>query len=451
MALNLLLPIAGVGLVALLAYSSSSSSTEEGGGGGGARNPPGGGGGGGGGSTDYVPTAAEIKNAQQCLIIVGLLPAGSADGKMGPQTSAALKNFQVKYGLKDQSGKLTKETIDLVCEADSPVADLIKGGMTKEDANRLYSAGRAAGQNAASSSAANDPTPYYYAASADTAEKQAAFDKGFAQGYSEAKAGGAGGKSVSDPTNAAAAKKKGYDNGYANGYADNKVDASDSFDASGLAGEYPSYKDGYNSGYAAGLLKGKQVSTAQRGTADGKADALAMVTNRAREQFDKLGWGEEWWDIYRANYNSAYLAASPGTEGVGGDKAAKDYVGDTWGDTIGGWVTGSAPSAPRQPVSVPGSAAHAAGRKAGASDVNYGVPRRRNPASEIGGSHVVNAATHQQFSVGYNEGYAGGAAVMGAAAAAAQVFPRSRVQMGAPPVARPRGVRYHEDGTPYLA
>lgn len=297
MALNLFLPIAGVGLVALLAYSSSSSSTEEGGSGGGGRPPPGGGGDGGGGSTDYVATAAEIKNAQQCLIIVGLLPAGSADGKMGPKTSAALKNFQVKYGLKDQSGKLTKETIDLVCEADSLVADLIKGGMTKEDANRLYSAGRAAGQNAASSSATNDPTPYYYAASADTAEKQAAFDKGFAQGYSEAKTGGAG---------------------------------------------------------------------------------------------------------------------------SGGDAAKA------------------------------GDIAYSTGKSVGFVDASSGIPRRGDPAGEKGSGVVVDDMTRSYFNQGYKDGYDQGSLAGGAVAGIYQ-GKRAQVRVGAPPVARPRGVRYHEDGTPYLA
>lgn len=307
MALNLFLPIAGVGLVALLAYSSSSSSTEEGGGSGGGGRPPPGGGGGGGSDHDYVATAAEIKNAQQCLIIVGLLPAGSADGKMGPQTSAALKAFQVKYGLKDQSGKLTKETVDLVCEADSPVADLIKGGMTKEDANRYFAAGRSAGQNAATSKQPKDPAPYYYAASADTSARQNAFDKGFSIGYDEAKLAGAG--------------------------------------------------------------------------------------------------------------------SSEDTTGGGG--------GGSYADAD--------------------AAAYAAGKKAGITDATSGVPRRGDPANEIGGGYVVSDSTRGQFNAGYNEGYGSSSAVMGAAAAAAMVFPRSRVQMGAPPVARPRGVRYHEDGTPYLA
>ena len=182
-----LLPIlGGVGLLAFLAISSSSTTSAEGGG---KRVDSGGGGGGGGGGGSppdaYVPTAAEIKSAQQCLALQGFLTASDVDGKIGPKTTAALKAFQAKYKLKDQSGALTKETADLVCDAGSPIGDLIKGGMTKEAANHFFVTGRSAGIRAATDGRPQDPAPYYGEAGASTGEQQYAFKQGFDVGYLE--------------------------------------------------------------------------------------------------------------------------------------------------------------------------------------------------------------------------------------------------------------------------
>lgn len=178
----------GAGVLAYLALSSSSSSETLGGG----KREPGGGGGGGGGDggtpppvDTYTPTATDIKNAQQCLILLGLLPSGSADGKMGPVTQKALLAFQKKYDLKTQNGQLTKETADLVCSAGSPIGDLIKGGMSKEAANYFFNNGRSTGQKAATDGQPQDPSPYYSAVGASTAEQQNAFKQGFDVGYLE--------------------------------------------------------------------------------------------------------------------------------------------------------------------------------------------------------------------------------------------------------------------------
>jgi peptidoglycan hydrolase-like protein with peptidoglycan-binding domain len=52
---------------------------------------------------------AEIKQAQEALDKKGF-KAGSADGKMGPETEQAIKQFQQKEGLQ-QSGQLDEQTL----------------------------------------------------------------------------------------------------------------------------------------------------------------------------------------------------------------------------------------------------------------------------------------------------------------------------------------------------
>ena len=52
---------------------------------------------------------AEIKQAQEALDKKGF-KAGSADGRMGPETEQAIKQFQQKQGLQ-QSGQLDEQTL----------------------------------------------------------------------------------------------------------------------------------------------------------------------------------------------------------------------------------------------------------------------------------------------------------------------------------------------------
>jgi peptidoglycan hydrolase-like protein with peptidoglycan-binding domain len=59
------------------------------------------------GSANLSP--AEIKRAQQALDQKGF-KAGSADGKLGPETEQAIKQFQEKQGLQ-QTGQLDEQTL----------------------------------------------------------------------------------------------------------------------------------------------------------------------------------------------------------------------------------------------------------------------------------------------------------------------------------------------------
>jgi peptidoglycan hydrolase-like protein with peptidoglycan-binding domain len=59
------------------------------------------------GSANLSP--AEIKQAQEALDKKGF-KAGSADGKLGPETEQAIKQFQEKQGLQ-QSGQLDEQTL----------------------------------------------------------------------------------------------------------------------------------------------------------------------------------------------------------------------------------------------------------------------------------------------------------------------------------------------------
>ncbi len=217
---GMLFPIAIVGGLALLALSSSSSSSTKAGDKRGQPKPiddlsptP-------GPTTPaykptitgedatFTPTVAQIKAAQQCLKNLGFY-SDTIDGKIGPNTKKALLAFQQKFGLKTQNGELTKESSDLVCDAGSPIGDLIKGGMSKEDANRLYTQGRAAGIQAATNGQPQDPAPYYASFGATTAEQQNAFKQGFDQGFSEtmsAAGGSPGAPSASDVGDAASDK-----------------------------------------------------------------------------------------------------------------------------------------------------------------------------------------------------------------------------------------------------
>jgi peptidoglycan hydrolase-like protein with peptidoglycan-binding domain len=59
------------------------------------------------GSANLSP--AEIKQAQEALDKKGF-KAGSADGKLGPETEQAIKQFQETQGLQ-QSGQLDEQTL----------------------------------------------------------------------------------------------------------------------------------------------------------------------------------------------------------------------------------------------------------------------------------------------------------------------------------------------------
>ena len=209
-------------------------------------------------STAWTPTVDDILAAQKCLQALGYdIGAAKPDGKIGPKTKAALLAFQKKYGLKEQTGTLTKETADLVCGAEKTKMSSSQGRSAGQQ-DKMAGLPRATDFAVRATQAGVDPT---------NADVLTSFRDGYNVGYDEASPGGSA--PVSDPVAAAAAKKLGYDTGYNNAKAGNAIDASDAFDASGLTGEYPSFKEGYNAGYAAGSSS----------PTDGAGDAVGKATD----------------------------------------------------------------------------------------------------------------------------------------------------------------------------
>ena len=70
---------------------------------------------------------------QRCLISMGYLPDGSADGDFGAGTEAAIKAFQKKAGLS-QSGVIGESDFAKFCEAAESGADLNHPSSAKQDA-----------------------------------------------------------------------------------------------------------------------------------------------------------------------------------------------------------------------------------------------------------------------------------------------------------------------------
>lgn len=63
--------------------------------------------------SDYISSNDQIQTAQQSLIALGLLPEGSDDGMMGPNTRQAILNYQKANGLEPTGRLTTDELVEL--------------------------------------------------------------------------------------------------------------------------------------------------------------------------------------------------------------------------------------------------------------------------------------------------------------------------------------------------
>jgi|SRR5579864_3603619 len=76
----------------------------------------------------HATSASKVKEAQQALQQAGLYK-GKVDGKFGPQTKAAVKEFQKENGLK-QTAHLDSATMKKLTEAGGAGGGMPSGGST---------------------------------------------------------------------------------------------------------------------------------------------------------------------------------------------------------------------------------------------------------------------------------------------------------------------------------
>lgn len=76
----------------------------------------------------HATSSAKVKKAQQALQEAGLYK-GKVDGKFGPQTKNAVKQFQKENGLK-QTARLDSATMKKLTEAGGAGGSMPSGGTT---------------------------------------------------------------------------------------------------------------------------------------------------------------------------------------------------------------------------------------------------------------------------------------------------------------------------------
>src|SRR5579872_1257302 len=76
----------------------------------------------------HATSATKVKEAQQALQEAGLYK-GKVDGKFGPQTKAAVKEFQKENGLK-QTARLDSATMKKLTQAGAAGGGMPSGGTT---------------------------------------------------------------------------------------------------------------------------------------------------------------------------------------------------------------------------------------------------------------------------------------------------------------------------------
>lgn len=79
-------------------------------------------------STMHATSGTKVKDAQQALQQAGLYK-GKVDGKFGPQTKSAVKEFQKENGLK-QTARLDSATMKKLTEAGGAGGGMPSGGST---------------------------------------------------------------------------------------------------------------------------------------------------------------------------------------------------------------------------------------------------------------------------------------------------------------------------------